>query len=90
LEKRVAGYVEGTVDPRQHRFQQPADDGWLLTVVYLAAEHRSALVVLDARDPSRAPIAIARVDRHFFPGFHGSFTNRVAALAGTKSAFKPV
>ncbi len=55
------------------------DDGWLLTVVYLAAEHRSALVVLDARDPSRGPIATARVDRHFFPGFHGSFTRRVAA-----------
>ncbi len=54
------------------------DDGWLLTVVYLAAEHRSALVVLDARDPSRGPIATARVDRHFFPGFHGSFTHRVA------------
>ncbi|CAM3610086.1 carotenoid oxygenase family protein [Smaragdicoccus niigatensis] len=55
------------------------DDGWLLTVVYIAAEHRSALVVLDARDPSRAPIAVARLDRHFFPGFHGSFTSRVAA-----------
>jgi all-trans-8'-apo-beta-carotenal 15,15'-oxygenase len=60
------------------------DDGWLLTVVYLAAEHRSALVVLDARDPSRSPVAMARVDRHFFPGFHGSFTNRVAAPALSK------
>ena len=55
------------------------DDGWLQTVVYLAAEHRSALVVLDARDPSRAPIAVARLDRHFFPGFHGSFASRVTA-----------
>lgn len=54
------------------------DEGWLLTVVYLAAEHRSALVVLDARDPSRDPVALARVDHHFFPGFHGSFTDRVA------------
>ncbi|WP_378738403.1 carotenoid oxygenase family protein [Nocardia brasiliensis] len=54
------------------------DDGWLLTAVYFAAENRSALVVLDARDPSRAPIAVARTDHHFFPGFHGSFTDRVA------------
>ncbi|MDI9978063.1 MULTISPECIES: carotenoid oxygenase family protein [Rhodococcus] len=36
-------------------------------------------MVLDARDPSRAPIAVARLDRHFFPGFHGSFTSRVTA-----------
>lgn len=31
------------------------DGGWLLTVDYLAAEHRSALVVLDARDPPAHP-----------------------------------
>lgn len=55
------------------------DDGWLLTVVYLAAEHRCALVVLDAKNPEGEPVAIARTDRHFFPGFHGSFTGRVAS-----------
>jgi len=54
------------------------DDGWLLSVVYLAAEQRCALVVLDASDPERAPIAVTRTDRHFFPGFHGSFKPRVA------------
>ncbi|MEV6770147.1 carotenoid oxygenase family protein [Nocardia sp. NPDC051030] len=53
------------------------DDGWLLTVAYLAAEDRSALVILDAANPEKPPIAVARVDRHFFPGFHGSFTSRV-------------
>nr|WP_241961945.1 hypothetical protein [Rhodococcus opacus] len=25
------------------------------------------------------PLAVARLDRHFFPGFHGSFTSRVTA-----------
>jgi all-trans-8'-apo-beta-carotenal 15,15'-oxygenase len=54
------------------------DDGWLLTVVHLAAEHRSALVILDAHDPERAPIAVAKTDHHFFPGFHGSFTTHIS------------
>jgi len=53
------------------------DDGWLLSVVYLAAEHRSALVILDAQHVQAAPLATGRLDRHFFPGFHGSFTNHV-------------
>jgi all-trans-8'-apo-beta-carotenal 15,15'-oxygenase len=53
------------------------DDGWLLTVVYLATERRCALVILDARHPEKPPIAVARTDRDFFPGFHGSFTTRI-------------
>ncbi|HEX4251445.1 MAG TPA: carotenoid oxygenase family protein [Pseudonocardia sp.] len=53
------------------------DEGWLLTVAYLPAEHRTALLVLDAAEIERAPLAVARLDRHFFPGFHGSFTDRV-------------
>lgn len=54
------------------------DDGWLLTVTYLSAEHRTALTILDAQHPERAPVAVARLDQHHFPGFHGSFTDRVA------------
>lgn len=54
------------------------DDGWLLAVTYLVAEHRTALVVLDASDIERPPVAVARLDRHFMPGFHGSFTDRVS------------
>jgi all-trans-8'-apo-beta-carotenal 15,15'-oxygenase len=53
------------------------DDGWLLTVVHLAAEQRCALVILDARNPDKPPIAIARTNQAFFPGFHGSFTTRI-------------
>ncbi|WP_200841831.1 carotenoid oxygenase family protein [Actinomadura sp. K4S16] len=52
------------------------DDGWLLTVVYLAAEHRSRLTILDARD--LAPVANLHLPHHLPFGFHGTFTSRVA------------
>jgi all-trans-8'-apo-beta-carotenal 15,15'-oxygenase len=55
------------------------DDGWLLTVVYSAAEHRSRLVVLDARDLESEAVAIAHLRHHVPLGFHGTFTRRVAA-----------
>jgi all-trans-8'-apo-beta-carotenal 15,15'-oxygenase len=56
------------------------DDGWLLTLVYSAAEHRSRLVVLDARDVEQDPIAEAHLHQHIPPGgFHGTFTPRIAA-----------
>jgi all-trans-8'-apo-beta-carotenal 15,15'-oxygenase len=54
------------------------DDGWLLSVVYSAAEHRSRLVVLDARDVEAEPIAAAHLRHHVPLGFHGTFTRRVA------------
>jgi all-trans-8'-apo-beta-carotenal 15,15'-oxygenase len=55
------------------------DDGWLLSVVYSAAEHRSRLVVLDARDVESEPIAAAHLRHHVPLGFHGTFTGRVAS-----------
>ena len=55
------------------------DDGWLLSLVYSAAEHRSRLVVLDARDIESEPVAIAHLRHHVPLGFHGTFTSRVAA-----------
>lgn len=58
------------------------DDGWLLSVVYDAALHRSRLVVLDARELERAPVAVAHLRHHVPLGFHGIFTERVAASAG--------
>ena len=53
-------------------------DGWLLTVVYSAAEHRSRLVVLDARNLESEPVAVAHLRHHVPLGFHGTFTRRVA------------
>jgi all-trans-8'-apo-beta-carotenal 15,15'-oxygenase len=54
------------------------DDGWLLSVVYSAAEHRSRLVVLDARAVDSEPVAVAHLRHHVPLGFHGTFTQRVA------------
>jgi all-trans-8'-apo-beta-carotenal 15,15'-oxygenase len=55
------------------------DDGWLLSLVYSAPEHRSRLVVLDARDVESDPVAVAHLRHHIPLGFHGTFTSRVAA-----------
>jgi all-trans-8'-apo-beta-carotenal 15,15'-oxygenase len=55
------------------------DDGWLLSLVYSATEHRSRLVVLDARDVESEPVAVAHLRHHVPLGFHGTFTSRVAA-----------
>jgi len=54
------------------------DDGWLLSLVYSASEHRSRLVVLDARDVESDPVAVAHLRHHVPLGFHGTFTDRVA------------
>ena len=50
------------------------DDGWLLTVEYRAAEHTSRLVILDATDLPRGPVATADLSHHIPQGFHGSFS----------------
>jgi all-trans-8'-apo-beta-carotenal 15,15'-oxygenase len=55
------------------------DDGWLLSLVYSPQEHRSRLVVLDARDVESDPVAVAHLRHHVPLGFHGTFTDRVAA-----------
>jgi all-trans-8'-apo-beta-carotenal 15,15'-oxygenase len=62
-----------------HSADAGEDEGWLLSVVYSAAEHRSRLVVLDARDPEAEPVAVAHLRHHVPLGFHGTFTRRVAA-----------
>lgn len=61
------------------------DDGWLLALRHDLAAHRSALVVLDARDLEAGPLAIAHLDHHIPVGFHGTFTARVAR----REAFLP-
>ena len=66
------------------------DDGWLLSVVYSAAEHRSRLVVLDARDVESEPVAVAHLRHHVPLGFHGTWTNRVAAPISTPPSKNPL
>ncbi len=50
------------------------DDGWLLTLVFDAGRDRSELVILDASDLNRAPIARLHLTHHVPYGLHGSFT----------------
>jgi carotenoid cleavage dioxygenase len=44
-------------------------------VVWRAAENRSDLVILDASDIDRGPVAIAKVPRRVPFGFHGNWVN---------------
>ncbi|WP_040795213.1 carotenoid oxygenase family protein [Nocardia higoensis] len=62
--------------PRARDAQE--DDGWLLALDHDLTENRSRLVVLDARDPERGPLASAWLEHHIPWGFHGTFTRRVA------------
>lgn len=48
-------------------------DGWLLAVVWRARENRSDLVVFEARDVERGPIATAKLPRRVPFGFHGNW-----------------
>jgi all-trans-8'-apo-beta-carotenal 15,15'-oxygenase len=50
------------------------DDGWLLLLMYDAAAHRSDLVILDARDLNKEPVARLHLKHHVPYGLHGSFT----------------
>lgn len=49
------------------------DEGWLLTIVTRRDGSASRLVVLDATDPSAAPVATVALPRGVPAGFHGSF-----------------
>lgn len=71
------GVGEPIFVPRPERVQE--DDGWLLSLVYDGAAHRSRLYVLDARDVEAEPLAVAHLTHHVPFGFHGTFTTRVAA-----------
>ncbi|MBW8815774.1 MAG: carotenoid oxygenase family protein [Caulobacterales bacterium] len=48
-------------------------DGWLTAVVWRAAENRSDLLVFEARDVAKGPIATAELPRRVPFGFHGNW-----------------
>jgi all-trans-8'-apo-beta-carotenal 15,15'-oxygenase len=54
------------------------DDGWLLSVGYDEARHRSRLMVFDAAHVDDGPIAEAWLPFHVPMSYHGTFTTRVA------------
>jgi all-trans-8'-apo-beta-carotenal 15,15'-oxygenase len=51
------------------------DRGWLLVMVYSAAQHQSELVILDAADLQSGTIARLRLSHHVPYGLHGCFTS---------------
>ena len=53
------------------------DDGWLLGLVYDSTHHRSDVVILDAKDLSKEPIARLHLKHHIPYGLHGNFVNDV-------------
>ena len=51
----------------------PEGDGWLLTMVGRRAENRTDLVILDAREIERGPVATIRMPCRLHEGFHGTW-----------------
>lgn len=49
------------------------DEGWLVTFVYDAARDASDLIVLDATDPTGAPVASVAMPQRVPYGFHGNW-----------------
>ncbi len=73
----LAAAVTPDVGDPQANSAPDEDDGWLLALVYDAARHASEVVILDARDLARGPLARLKLDHHVPHGLHGAFTSRV-------------
>lgn len=54
------------------------DDGWLLTLVARERGRPTELHIIDAGEIEREAVAVAVLPHHAFPGFHGTFTPRIA------------
>ncbi|NJL56237.1 Apocarotenoid-15,15'-oxygenase, partial [bacterium] len=55
------------------------DDGWLLSLVYDAAHHRSDLLIFNAQRLNEGPIAKLHLNYHIPYGLHGYFTGEYFA-----------
>lgn len=53
------------------------DQGWVLTVVYNASRHASDVVILDAENLNRGPVATLQLRHHIPYGLHGSWTKEL-------------
>ena len=60
--------------PRPHSDEE--DDGWIISMVYDAALHKSYLIILDAKDISKE-IAKLYLKHHLPYGLHGNWTAKV-------------
>jgi all-trans-8'-apo-beta-carotenal 15,15'-oxygenase len=52
---------------------QAEDDGWVLATLYDAAKGQGALVIFDAQNMSRGPVAKINLPHHLPSGLHGSW-----------------
>jgi len=53
----------------------PEGDGWLTAVVWRAGENRSDLLIFEAQDVAKGPIATAEMPRRVPFGFHGNWAS---------------
>lgn len=60
--------------PHPHGIEE--EEGWLISMVYDAALHRSYLIILDAKDITKE-VAKLYLRHHIPHGFHGSWTSEV-------------
>ncbi|MGZ6016096.1 MAG: carotenoid oxygenase family protein [Phenylobacterium sp.] len=51
----------------------PEGDGWVTAVAYRAGEDRSDLLIFEAQDIAKGPIAVAEMPRRMPFGFHGNW-----------------
>ncbi|MDB9511192.1 carotenoid oxygenase family protein [Kamptonema animale CS-326] len=68
------GFVGEPVFVPRNSFESE-DDGWLIILMYDAANHRSDVVILDALDITKGPVARLHLKHHVPYGLHGSFTS---------------
>ena len=69
------GFVsEPVFVPRTSQESICEDDGWLLSLVYDGSRHRSDVVILDARNLHKGPLARLHLKHHVPYGLHGTFT----------------
>ncbi|RAK60439.1 carotenoid oxygenase [Phenylobacterium hankyongense] len=53
----------------------PEGDGWVTAVVWRAGENRSDLLVFEAQDVAKGPVAVAQLPRRVPFGFHGNWVS---------------
>ncbi len=69
-----SGFVsEPIFVPKAHANAE--DEGWILTMVYDGANHRSDLVILDGQNLEQTPVAKLHLKHHIPYGLHGSWSN---------------
>jgi carotenoid cleavage dioxygenase len=75
-----ASFQEPVFAPRNA--QAAEGEGYLLALVNLMNEHRTALMVLDAQRLEEGPVATVHLPLRLRPGLHGNWVPRAQLSAG--------